>query len=697
MAEITDFETWLKTRPPEDAVLIAARAALRVLPLIQPALPHEAGLHRAGRVLPTFRALAVANSVGTWPSRIGEVKDAALQAAQFTSIGFGAPIANVATRAAAIAANLQTGPAAADAVARAADAARRLIGGDCDSDFSNDFSKGGHTSIWQYVALEAAALEAGMSHEALGGTQLWPGASFSGTRSGSTATTAVPGWADDQWRALKQHLLDAGEDWEVWVNWYDVILAGHPLDPHLELKKARIPELAWKRPAVVNAEIARLIAEHQGEAAQPQENVHNVVLLTPEENVAVDGENRADVHTDEPARLPDVPPPRPSPLRFTVVDGTLRISEPPVSAIASGAEDGWSMLRDAVSEMLNGRAAGNHAVGAALEMALRALGTEFAAFNPLRLGLVGITLQQLADRADEVLLAEEAAHLHAIVIQQQLLVAQYPAWRQYSSAIAPAMSDPDTEQAAADGAARIAVELIERHPDAVDPEAAQAITDAAETATPQPTPDDPNPHAPAEARRGWIRVFREFIRAWARQSLDEGSKMVARATAGIFCMAWSGWELNCSSWLSCFPPNSAGSSRLSGMFRRRPACRAQSHSAPSTPVVSCELRTPRLDSGPDPGIHLKVGVTPLFARFSRIADRFWTPGLPKLHADDGELRRCALPRCFCLPGRNQNSPMVLAACSRLCADASRGRGAFPREDGNVEMTKTRVAGPRLRI
>ena len=83
MVEITDresLEAWLRTRPREDSVLIAARCALRVLPLVHYGLEEgeteERGLDkhrqkvRSDLVLPAFRLVSVATFAGTWPSHL---------------------------------------------------------------------------------------------------------------------------------------------------------------------------------------------------------------------------------------------------------------------------------------------------------------------------------------------------------------------------------------------------------------------------------------------------------------------------------------------------------------------------------------------------------------------------------------------------------------------------------------------------
>ena len=80
MAEISgtnDFAEWLKEKPAEWACLIAARIALRVVPILRDALYKDEEARRARIVLPSFRALAAGSFAGAWPDQFGDMRQAA--------------------------------------------------------------------------------------------------------------------------------------------------------------------------------------------------------------------------------------------------------------------------------------------------------------------------------------------------------------------------------------------------------------------------------------------------------------------------------------------------------------------------------------------------------------------------------------------------------------------------------------------
>ena len=305
MAEITDresLEVWVKTRPPADAILIAARSALRVLPTVHGLVENNIVHHRSAVLIRAFRGAAVANFVGVG-SKTGSpaLQVAAGHAAKFVVVHTNsAQAANAAAKAAEAAAyalrrDEQTIMKLHSAVvhsaiwaAEAADAA--------------DWPGG----MWENISKDATTLESSLPQERRGIIPLWPGPLFGEAVFGLDRFGGAPSWARSPWLALKNHLLSVNEDWHVWTDWYDAIVEGRNQDPSFELAKALIPEEIWNQgPSVVNAEIARLIDQYQptshvvgGSIVGPALGQH----LAPE---AIEAETRplalADFRYDKPA------------------------------------------------------------------------------------------------------------------------------------------------------------------------------------------------------------------------------------------------------------------------------------------------------------------------------------------------------------------------------------------------------------
>ncbi|MEL6999344.1 MAG: hypothetical protein AAFP68_13860, partial [Pseudomonadota bacterium] len=119
------------------------------------------------------------------------------------------------------------------------------------------------------VSADVTALEQGINHAAVAATGLWP--------------EGAPDWIRAPWHTLRDHLLAAGDDWFVWVDWYQDRLDGKPANEDLEVAKALIQNEMWRDgPAVVNAEIARLINEHKLKVTQSRKK------LTAEEALKAD-------------------------------------------------------------------------------------------------------------------------------------------------------------------------------------------------------------------------------------------------------------------------------------------------------------------------------------------------------------------------------------------------------------------------
>ena len=311
MTEVADgegLEAWLKGKSPVFACVLAARAALRVAPLLFEALHEDAEVRRGAIVLPAFRALAAASFAGAWPERAPEIRKAArvagreageavsgtsnevqLNRVEYMEISGGLPLGvmeeveanarafSVAERAvdaavhairAAIdtvdAANGIAGPeatfeAAASAVVTAHNAVDGAHGDTAlraalDEDAGDNTCVATHIAeFWMAVKQDEEFLETGRDGKdrptdlvaSLSGKALWHG--------------GTPVWASRKWADLKDKLPE-GEGWQVWTDWYEARLAGRMGNETLEFGRVTVKNEDWAQgPTHANAVIAELI------------------------------------------------------------------------------------------------------------------------------------------------------------------------------------------------------------------------------------------------------------------------------------------------------------------------------------------------------------------------------------------------------------------------------------------------------
>jgi hypothetical protein len=234
------LKAWLRKQQSEVAIAFAARAALRVLPIVQRAQKGLRGKHEflADIVLPVFRATGAAWAVAKYPA----------QATEFSAAARAAGIAARATRDAAFAAQATADAAiAARAAANAALAARPTADATVfAAQATADAVPAAPTTLWSAVSFDAMFVEEGATASVIAETLLWPQIESDQLQS--------------LWQELKAALHAAGQDWQVWTTWYEDRLQGRVRDEARELAHVRIEAALWDQgPAAVNAEIKRRI------------------------------------------------------------------------------------------------------------------------------------------------------------------------------------------------------------------------------------------------------------------------------------------------------------------------------------------------------------------------------------------------------------------------------------------------------
>ncbi len=280
------FIAWLYKQPPEVCMAIAARAALRVLPLLgtlgkaKIKLPQA----RAEIFLPVLRAMALPWVAGKYPARFkdaaafsgaafnarGDARAARTTAAAYAAFSDNAAAAGVA-EAAAFAARVAayadaTNPAAF--IIRAAAAAFSVtvafavrpddavtvaltvkpdyldpaVFAALDAFEVRPDAAAAAAAAATAAADDAAFVKTGGRLEALMRLPVWHG--------------APPEWVEEYYALLKK-MLPPDEDWDVWTRWYEAIRDGREFGSEaLERFRVLQPEEFWKQPpAAINRAI----------------------------------------------------------------------------------------------------------------------------------------------------------------------------------------------------------------------------------------------------------------------------------------------------------------------------------------------------------------------------------------------------------------------------------------------------------
>ena len=254
------FEKWLEGQEPNVPVLLATRAALRVLPasVRTGGTPGYEAL--AEKVLrgEAFRAVALARVSAMWPTN-SRALQAALDAAAAPAAMRPLSPAGVAADAADAARLRVTRSAVRASAARAAENAALILASEAGPDASR--------AAWEECRFDARRLTLGAA--GLSNCPIW------------SAAGRGQFWEDGAWPVLRT-TLPKNEDWDVWIDWYDDRLRGGSRGEAYELVFASVPQEEWEKgPAVANAwikaHLPQIVTEPgRRELPVPLENVPSV-------------------------------------------------------------------------------------------------------------------------------------------------------------------------------------------------------------------------------------------------------------------------------------------------------------------------------------------------------------------------------------------------------------------------------------
>jgi hypothetical protein len=258
------LESWLAGQSTQAAIVIAAREALRTAPLTVRRLRDRQNAESLREVAAltsaAYRAAAVPWAYVRVPVNAANIRLAArlaalgarrVRAAVYSKEHNTTPAARALTAAARAADSVARTSAAARAAARSADAASEAFT-TANPHIAPQISL---EAAWRQVQADVVSIEK-RGADNLCRSPLWTG--------------QIPEWATLAWSSLKA-ALEEGEDWDVWIDWYEERLRGGSRGEDYELVFASVPEEEWdKGPAAANAWI-RAHLPKTAETAQPVE------------------------------------------------------------------------------------------------------------------------------------------------------------------------------------------------------------------------------------------------------------------------------------------------------------------------------------------------------------------------------------------------------------------------------------------
>lgn len=246
VSEIRDkdtLEAWLESRPRQNSILIAERAASRVFPLWGREMGRDWARERHLTALPVCRRFVILRVARKYPTR--KVQDAtgrSLAAVHAATLAAANTSLATATATLAVDAASMRATAARSYAAAAARAANTARAAAAAATVSRVSASAAANLVWTLIKSDCAMLVAGMDPTT---TPLWP--------------DGPPDWfteADQETRAI---WAQEPEHWEFWTRWWDSVIKGEPLPDQLLHDIALIPDTIWKQgPGPVAEEIRKL-------------------------------------------------------------------------------------------------------------------------------------------------------------------------------------------------------------------------------------------------------------------------------------------------------------------------------------------------------------------------------------------------------------------------------------------------------
>jgi len=272
-----DLQKWLDSLPPEQerwtAVAMAARTALRVVPLVATDSWDEHRFRFGNFTFAVFFATALARVAAVYPTRAKELRGADatnakatvyVEATAYTNANAHTNAAKAHTSAAIAVANAAgnaadaTAYAAADATTANVYAANAALAGADATLYATKAAIAAAIAtdaLWSAVSHDADFTASDGAADALASLPLWP--------------DGEPDWSTQSWKRL-QKTLPREDDWQVWIDWYNRRLEGVSDPEEIELVFATVPDKEREAgPAAANKWIKERLGELQKRDSPP--------------------------------------------------------------------------------------------------------------------------------------------------------------------------------------------------------------------------------------------------------------------------------------------------------------------------------------------------------------------------------------------------------------------------------------------
>lgn len=304
------IEFWLQSQQPDVVSVIAARSALRAVPLLGNLIENEK-FHEPLEVviLPCFWSISIALSAGNWPDKAGKL----LASSAYSATAICAPIAHNADA------------RAADVIYAAAHAVTSVVGGNIESAAAAIIaaSRAARASLAEY-SLDCDCVDRGQTAQWLTKQRLW--------NDDVNLANALPFEYREDWHKLKSYLIARNRDWNVWTDWYEARLLGQPLIEEIEVGlrpenfqygRATLPPEYYKKPAKANATIRKNIKDYWGHIELDEKSNQLTQSLV---------SNSFILDTDVYIEKSDVPPQNPATIKPVIRNGKIFLSDKPLDA-----------------------------------------------------------------------------------------------------------------------------------------------------------------------------------------------------------------------------------------------------------------------------------------------------------------------------------------------------------------------------